>query len=157
MQPRDIIANGVNLPSLHTRRRHEHRQVSFAAGTGKRAANVIDFSVRAFDTDDEHMLCQPALFLTQLARNAQRQTFFRQKRIATVTRADAPNRVVLRIVTDKAPVHVEVSFGMQATREVIGTTQMVEGGLSHARHDPHVEHHIDAVRDLNSDFTEGRP
>src|SRR5438445_2418694 len=103
------------------------------------------------------MSCLLALFQPQLDPYSRRQTFFMLKRIATVTRADAPNRVVLRIVTDKAPVHVEVSFGMQATREVIGTTQMVEGGLSHARHDPHVEHHIDAVRDLNSDFTEGRP
>ena len=44
-------------------RRHEHRHIGLAAGARESAAEVRDLAVRAFDTDDEHVLGEPAFLL----------------------------------------------------------------------------------------------
>ena len=77
-QPGNIIADGMDLPAFHARRRHQHRHVGFAARARKGAANVGDLSVGIFHADDKHMLGEPAFFLPELAGDPQRQTLFRQ-------------------------------------------------------------------------------
>ena len=49
---------------------------------------------------------------------------------------------------------VSVCFGMQATGEIVGVSEVIESDLSHARHHAHIEHDIDAVGNLDTDFAE---
>ena len=155
-QPGNIIADGVDLPALHGRRRHQHREIGLAAGARKRAADISDLAIRAFDADDQHMLGEPAFLMAELASDTQSQAFFRQQRVAAIARADAPDRIVLRVMTNEAALDVEVGLGMQTTCKIVGIAQMIERDLAHARHDAHVEHDIDAVGYLNADFAERR-
>jgi hypothetical protein len=69
-QPRDIIAEGMNFPAFHTRRRYQHGEISFSAGAGERAANIVDFAVRALHADDHHMFGKPTFALAELAGDA---------------------------------------------------------------------------------------
>src|ERR1043166_6983277 len=107
----------MNFPVFHTWRRHQHREVGLSARAWESAADVVNLPVRIFDPDNQHMLCQPTLFLAQLASDPKRQAFFRQQRVPTIARTDAPDRIVLRIVTDKSLLYVEIGFRMQATGE----------------------------------------
>ena len=59
-------------------------------------------------------------------------------------------------MTNKAPLDVEIGFGMKAAGKVVGVAEMIESDLAHARHQAHVEHDIDAVRDLDADLAEAR-
>src|SRR4030095_1609459 len=110
------ITDGVDLPALHAFRRHQHSEIGFAAGAGEGTADIGDLAVRTFDTDDEHMLGEPALLLAELAGNPQRETFFCQQRVTAIARADAPDGVILRIMTNEAALDVEIGLGMQTAR-----------------------------------------
>ena len=77
-QPGNIIADGMDLPAFHARRRHQHRHIGLAAGTRKRAAHIGDLAIRTFHADNKHMLGEPTFLLPQLAGDPQRQTLFRQ-------------------------------------------------------------------------------
>src|SRR5215472_15979653 len=112
----------------------------------------MSFAVGTFDTDNQHVFGKPAFALTELACNSQRQTFFRQQRVATVARSDAPNRIVLRVMADEAPFHIEIRLGMQTAREIVGVSEMIESHLAYPGHDAHVEHDINTVRDLDPNF-----
>ena len=80
--------------------------------------------------------------------------FFASKRIAAIARADAPDRVILRIVADESPLHIEIGFGMKAAGKIVGVAEVIERDFAHARHQAHVEHDIHAIGDLNADFAE---
>src|SRR5678815_3659794 len=97
-EPCNIVPDGMNFPALHAWWRHQHRKVGFAAGARKCAANVMDLAFGIFHAHDQHMLGEPALFLAELARNPQSEAFLGQQSVATVTRADAPDRIVLGIM-----------------------------------------------------------
>ena len=45
---------------------------------------------------------------------------------------------------------------MQSAHEIVAVAQRVEDVLSHARHDRHVEHDVNAVGELDADLGEGR-
>ena len=87
---------------------------------GKSAADIMNLAVRTLDTDDQHVLGEPAFFLTEFTGDPQRQTFFGKQGVATISRADTPDRIILRIMTDKPPVHVEIGFGMKTPGEIVG-------------------------------------
>src|ERR1043166_1303672 len=57
-KPRDIIANGMNFPALHARRRHQHREIGFAAGAWKRAPDVVNLAFRS-DPTRSHAISSP--------------------------------------------------------------------------------------------------
>src|ERR1044071_5994551 len=118
-EPCNIVPDGMNFPALHARWRHQHREVGFAAGARKCAANVMHLAFGIFHAHAQHMLGEPALFLTELARNPQSEAFLGQQSVAAVTRAHAPDRIVLGLMTDKGPLDVEIGFGMETTREII--------------------------------------
>src|SRR4051794_34484038 len=100
---------------------------------------------RGRETENQHVLGQPSLFLAQPACEPKRQTFLAEKRIATIPRADRPNGVLLGKMADEAPLGAEIAEGMKALGEVVITRQgleMIDRNLSDAGHDPHVEDHV---------------
>src|SRR5262249_56453327 len=124
-QPRNIIADGVDLPALHAWRRHQHREIGLTTGARKAAAAIGDLASRAFDANNQHMFGEPAFLLSQFAGNTQSQTFFCQQRVAAVARAYAPNGIVLGIMTDESALDIEVGLGMQTTGKVVGIAEML--------------------------------
>ena len=69
------------------------------------------------------MLRKPAFFAAQLARDSQREAFLAQQRVAAVTAADRPDRVVLRKMTDEAALRIEIERAMQAAIEISGLAE----------------------------------
>ena len=51
---------------------------------------------------------------------------------------------------------LEIAERVQAAREVVGRAEMIERDLPDARHDPHAEHDVPAVGDLDADLREAR-
>ena len=66
------------------------------------------FSFGRFDAENQHVLGHPALLSREIRTDAQRETFFAQQDVAAVTGADRDNRVVLRKMTDEAPLRIDI-------------------------------------------------
>ena len=97
-------------------------------------------SLRRFDSEDQHVLGEPGLFARKIGTDAERETFFAQQNIAAVTRANGNDRVVLRKMTDEAPLRINIQQRMRTTvpLRVWIVAEPFDGDLAHTRHDPHV-------------------
>src|SRR3989442_3957888 len=97
------------------------------------------FSPRQFDTEVKLVLGERGLFARKIGTNAEREAFFAQQNIAAVTRANGNDRVVLRKMTDEAPLRINIQQRMRTTvpLRVWIVAEPFDGDLAHARHDPH--------------------
>ena len=102
------------------------------------------------------MLGQPFLTLGQHAGNAQSQALLAEQHVAAVAAAHRPDRVVLGEVQNQATVDVEVGLAVQAPGELSLGAKRIHHLAAHAGHDAHVEHHVDAVSQLDADLGERR-
>ena len=75
------------------------------------------FSFRRFDSEDEHVLGEPALLFREIGSDPESETLLAQKNIAAVTGPDRDDGVVLREMADPAALRVEVEQGMDAAIE----------------------------------------
>ena len=94
---------------------------------------------------------QPS-WLRLIAREAQREAFLAEQRVAAIAGSDRPHRVVFGKVDDEAAVGAEIAERVQAAREVVGLAEVIERDLPDARHDAHVQHDVAAVGDLDADL-----
>ena len=83
--PSDIVANGGHAPAIKASRGNQHREVGFAASRRESRCHMVFFACRVGHAQHQHVLGQPALLLPHGGCNAQRQAFFTQQGIATVT------------------------------------------------------------------------
>ena len=116
----------------------------------------MDLALRVLDPDDEHVLGEPALGACLPARDSQRVAFLAEQGIAAVARTEALDRQLLGEVHDESPLRVELAGGMQSLHEFPLARDALEGGPSHPGHEPHVEHHVGAVGDLDAASGERR-
>ena len=72
--PRDIVADGFDFPARQTGQ--HHRQVGFAALTGKRRRDIFLFALRIGDAQYQHMFGEPAVIARHDAGDAQGETLF---------------------------------------------------------------------------------
>ncbi len=133
-------------------RRDQHRHVGLAAGRRKRARDVAHRAVLVPAPDDQHVLGEPAFAVRLVAREPQRQAFLAEQRVAAVAGSDRPHGVLFGKVHDEAPVGAEIAERVKAAGEVVGVAEMIERGLSDARHDAHVQDDVAAVGDLDADL-----
>ena len=154
--PRDVVTDGPDLPPGEALRGNHHREVGLAAGRRERAGHVGHVTVGALDTEDEHVLGEPALVLPKPAADAERQALLAEEGVAAVAGAEAPDGVVFGEVTDVAALGIDVAGAVQAAIEVVGVAERVQRCLPHASHDPHVEDHVDAVGDLDAHLGQRR-
>ena len=150
--PRDVVTDGPDLPALEALGRDHHREVRLAAGARERRRHVRHLALGALDAEDEHVLREPAFLLAEVAADAEREALLPEEDVAAVAGADGPDRVVLREVADEAALRVAVERGVQAAVEVVRVAEHVERDATHAGHDPHVEHDVDAVGQLDADL-----
>ena len=72
---------------------------------------------RILDTDDQHVLGEPALVARLPARDPQRMAFLAEQRIAAIARAKALDLERLREMHDEAPLRIELADRVQALHE----------------------------------------
>ncbi len=111
--------------------------------------------LRVFDAGDEHVLGHPALPAGLVAGDAEAQALLAQQGVAAIPAAHAPDRIVLREVADEPVVHRQVGLAMHAAGEVVAIAQLLPDVLAHPRHDPHGQHHVEAVSQLHGQLAEG--
>ena len=154
--PRDIVADGEDLPALELRRRREHREVGLAACARKRGGDIGGLAVGTLQAEDQHVLGEPAFVAAEHARDSKRETFLAEQRVAAVAAADRDDRVVLREVANQAALGIQIERAMNSAVEVVGVAKLLERGRAHPRHDSHVQHDVDAVGELDADLRERR-
>src|SRR5690242_13201381 len=108
------------------------------------------FAPRIGETDDEHVLGEPAFGARLPARNAQRVALLAEQRIAAVSRAEALDGELFRIVHDESTVRIQLTRRVKSAHEFAVPRDTLESTATHASHDGHVEDDIGAVGDLDT-------
>src|SRR5207253_10129040 len=122
-----------DLPALEALGRNHHGEVGLAARAGERRGDVRHLALGRLDAEDQHVLGEPALFLSEVAADAKRETLLAEKNVAAVARATRPARVVLREVADEASLGIAVEHRVQAAIEVVRLAEHGERRATHAR------------------------
>ena len=146
--PRNVITHRPNLPTAEPGGWYQHGKIGLAAGAGERRRHVGLFPGRGFHPENQHVFGEPSLLAPQPGSNAKREALFPQQHVAAVTRADGNDFVILRKMADEAPGGIQIEQAMKAAVEIGTIPQLTAGHFTHPGHDPHVQHHIDGVRDL---------
>ena len=156
--PGDIVAHGPDAVALDLQPfgRHQHGQVGLAAGAGEGGGDVFDAARRVLHAHDEHVLGQPAFALAQIAGDAQCEALLAEQHVAAVAGAHAPDGVVLREMQNEAALDVQVGLAVQAAREFAAGAQLLQHRRTDVRHDAHIEHDVNAVRQFHADLAERR-
>ena len=102
------------------------------------------------------MLRHPALLPALPRGYAQSEALFALKHVAAVIGIKRPYGVVFRELDDIAVFFIHVKRAMQTLYEIFGTSELVKCNLTHAGHNVHVEHYINAVGKLHADLREWR-
>ena len=113
--------------------------------------------LRIGDAHQQHVLGHPAFAEAHEAGQTQGQALLAQQGVAAVARAEAPDGVIERKMADAALFGLEIAQGVQAASEIfLVLGQLVPGGRAHARHDAHVDGHVDRIGDLDADAGQRR-
>ena len=118
MQPGDVIAHREHLPAGHGVRRNQHCKIGLAAGRRKCRGDVVRLALGALQSDDQHVLGEPALGTGLVAGDAQRMTFLAQQRIAAVTGAEALDEQLFGEVHDEATVRIQFAGRVQSLARI---------------------------------------
>ena len=100
LDPRDIVPDSRDLPSVEAVRRNEHREIRLAASAGESGAYISFVSVGRGDAEDQHVLREPSLIAAHHRGDSQGKAFLAEKRVAAVSRAIAPDLPGLRKMHD---------------------------------------------------------
>ena len=88
--------------------------------------------------------------------------FLLKQDVAAVTGANRDDRVVLRKMTDEAPLRIDIEQRMHPAVpfRLWIAAEPFDRDLPHARHDAHAEHDVDGIGDFEPDLGQrriGRP
>ena len=159
LDPGNIIANCGNLPPLVLERLgwNQHGEVGLAASAWESCTDIGLLAGRRFYAKDEHVLGQPPFIIGNFGSDPQGQTLLAEEGVAAVAGADAPDRVVFGEMEDQAALDVQFGLAVQALGELAAGAELLEHVRPDVGHDPHVQHHVDAVGQFHPDLAEGRP
>src|SRR5205814_1846412 len=94
--PGNVVADSPDFPALEMIRGNHHGEIGLAASAGEGGDDIGLFASRRFNTQDEHVLSEPAFFAAKVRTDAQSETFLSEQHIAAVIRADRNDGVILR-------------------------------------------------------------
>ena len=162
LDPGDVVADGADLPAGKGCGRDQHGEIGFAAGARESCCNMVFFTHRRGDAQNQHVFGQPTLVAAHGGGYAQRKTLFTQQGVTAVARAKAPDFPALRVVHDvfggvAGPRHIGLAGGQRRTNrvhaghEVAIAAKQVINPAAHAGHDALVHHHVGAVGQLHAD------
>ena len=164
LDPGNVLADRRHLPAFERGRRDHHREIGLAAGAWKRCRYIGLHPVGRLDSENEHVLGQPALVPGHHRGNAKRQALLAQQRVPAVARAVGPYLARLGKVND--PLFLLVAWPghvlrprrkwradrMHARYKISVFAEPFGDGSTHTRHDAHVDHHVRRIADLRSDL-----
>ncbi len=150
LHPRDVVTHGPYSIAGVLESRNHHGQVGLAACARKRRRHVGHFARGVLEPQDQHVLRHPTLFARHPARNAQREAFLPQQRVAAVSRANAPDQLFFWKMQYEAPRWIQIAQRMQPGHKVIRLADPIERDLPDSRHDVHARHDVGAVRHLHA-------
>ncbi|ABA49082.1 hypothetical protein BURPS1710b_1575 [Burkholderia pseudomallei 1710b] len=167
LEPRDVVADRRHAPALEALRRDQHREVGLAARGRKRRGDVILAALGRGHAEDQHVLGEPAFVAPHRRRDPQREALLAEERVAAVARAEAPDLARLGKMHDvlgriARPRHILLARRERApdavhARHVLAAlAERVEHRAPHARHDPHVDDDVGAIRELDADVRDRR-
>ena len=156
LHPRDVVAEGPDLPPAIALGRDEHGEVGLAAGAGEGGGDVGLFAAGRLDAEDEHVLGEPAFLAPEIGTDAEGEAFLPKKHIAAVVRAGGDDGIVLGEMRDDATIGIGVESAVEAAIEISRFAEMVPGDFAHARHDAHRKHDVDGIGDLDAYLAERR-
>ena len=150
--PADVVADRPHFPAILaiTFRRNQHGQVGLAAGARKCRGDIVRLALRVLDTDDQHVLGQPAFVARLPGSDAQRMALLAKQCITAVAGAETLDAQLFGEMHDEAPFGIQVADRMQALDEVSLALDACLRGGAHAGHDPHIDDYVRAVGDLDA-------
>ena len=91
LDPRDVIADGPDLPAIEAVGGDEHGEVGLAAGAGEGGGHVGLLAFRVFHAQNEHVFGEPAFVPRDIRGNAQGEALLTQQRVSTITGTIRPD------------------------------------------------------------------
>src|SRR3990172_826681 len=158
LEPGDVLAYGRDLPAIEPGRGHDHREIRLAACRRKRPADIAFLAGGRGDTENQHVLGQPAVVAPHDGSYAQAETLFSEQGVAAVAGAERPdlarlgklNNVLVLLVA--GPRHVLLTGferrpdRVYAWHEVTILAEHVPDLDAHARHDAHTHGDVRGIR-----------
>ena len=102
------------------------------------------------------MLRHPSLAFAKVGCNAQRKAFFAQQHVSAIPGVDGNDIVVLREMADIPFLRIDIAFCVKSLDPVLAVAQNLFHFSAHTGHNVHVQHDVDGVCDLISDFRQRR-
>ena len=147
--------------------RLQHGEVGLAARARERRREVPHVALGRGQLEDQHVLGQPALVARHDARDAQGEALLAEQGVAAIAGAEGPDlarlgelhdvlRVAARPRDVGPPVDERVADRVQRRDEVALGVDELERRRTHPRHDPHVDHDVRRVGDLDAELRDRR-
>ena len=102
------------------------------------------------------MFCHPAFTAAEIRTDPQRETLLTEQHIPAVVGAHGNDCVIVRKMRDVTAIGVHVQHAMQAAIEIVAVAKLFVGYPAHSRHDPHAQHHVEGIGQLDADLGERR-
>ncbi len=155
--PSDIVAHAPYLVALAgvNLRRDKHCEVGLTASGGECGANIFCFAVRIFNAENEHMLCHPTLFASEVGCDTECEALLSEKHVSAVARVDRPDCVVLGEVADVSVFLGKLCSCVESLDKVGAVAEVIEHVETYACHNEHIEYNVDGVCKLDSVFCKG--
>src|SRR5207247_6758889 len=117
------------LPAGELGWRNEHREIRLARRARERAGDEVRLALGRNRFEQHHVLGEPALLVSVIARDAQREAFLAEQRVAAVAGADRPDHVVLPELTDIAALRIAIRDRVHAAVERRRSAEAVDREL----------------------------
>ena len=164
LDPCDVVTDAGDFPALFAKflRRDEHCKVRLTASRRECSRDVVLLAFRGLDTEDEHVLGEPALLAGEIGSDAESKALLAEESISSVAGTERPDRAFFREVDDVGVVRVARPFhvfdarlerhtdGVDARNEEVVLFDVAEHFRGNASHDAHGDDDVRGVRDFNA-------
>ena len=85
-EPCDIVADCPNLIAFFLKifRRNKHSKVGFTASRRESGTDILNFTLRIFQSQDEHVFSHPAFFHAEIRSNSECKALFTKQNVTAV-------------------------------------------------------------------------
>jgi len=157
-EPSDVVAYAPYFIALFSINfgRNKHCEVCLTASRGESCADIVDLTVRIFNTEDEHMFSKPTFFMSEVRCNSESETFFTEENVSAVTGVNGADEVFLGEMNDITVFFVDIFLSMETLNEISIVTESIDNFFACTGHNEHVKNNVDRVGKLDTDLSKRR-